>query len=569
LGATNILIGEFKLLFSRPGSLFETEEESTGGSKIAEWVRSLAVEIGMEVSAAGHAGIIQTLRVAHGLANMRHNQKLKVRAAKNHASLFSKLLDEFRIVFRRRHLKHIELDDRVRNYFATLDTVASIVRGLVEDRIFERGFDSINEFDLRSWLRKHGAQQSTLESGVLVRMIYDAGFAYEKGDIDKPNFAAGVAVSSLLRVFFTYKGALCYKMQAGMGDAVFAPFFQLLKRRGVNFKFFTFVSKLGLSKDMKSIDSIDIVPQATLKRSVYLPLIKVKGLSCWPSEPLWDQLENGERIAKSGVNFEEYKKAEGTRTVTLECGKDFDLIVLGIPVAALTDLCKDLIADPNNPNFKAMVENSSTTMTQAFQLWVNRSLNDLGWRHDENSIMSTYVEPIDTYSNMSHLIEHENWTLEDNVQSIAYFCGVLKDSPGDTQKRVTTRVEDNAREYLSNQIERLWPASVQAETSEFNWEYLVADRDLKGADRLTSQFFRGNFQPTERYVLTPAGSVKYRLQTDKSGYDNLFLTGDWIRNGFNSGCVESAVISGMQAARAISGSTEAIVGENPNWLREG
>ena len=568
LGAANILISEFKSLFSRPGSVFDTQEQANAGSAPADWIRSLAAEIGMDVSAAGHAAIIQALRVAHGLANMRCKEKLKFRAAENHTSLFSKLLDEFRIAFRRQYLETSDLDDTVRNYFATLDTVASIVRGLVEDRIFERGFDSINDFDFKFWLRKHGAQDSTLESGVLVRLIYDAAFAYEEGDIDKPNFAAGVAVSSLLRVFFTYKGAPCYKMQAGMGDAVFAPFYQLLKRRGVNFKFFTFVSKLSLSKDMRSIDSIDIVPQATLKTGDYLPLIKVKGLSCWPSEPLWDQLENGKIFAKSRVNFEEYSKLDGTETLTLERGKDFDLIVLGIPVAALPDMCKDLIADPTNNNFRTMVEKSSTTMTQSFQLWVNRSLKDLGWTHDENSIMSTYVEPIDTYSNMSQLLEHEDWTVEDNVQSIAYFCGVLKDSPGDTQEKVTARVKDNAREYLRGQIKRVWPASIQPGTSEFNWEYLVADRGRNGVDRLESQFFRGNFQPTERYVLTPAGSVKYRLRTDESGYDNLFLTGDWIRNGFNSGCVESAVISGMQTARAISGSTETIVGENPNWLRE-
>ena len=35
-------------------------------------------------------------------------------------------------------------------------------------------------------------------------------------------------------MFFTYRGALFWKMRAGMGDVVFAPFYEVLKRRGVS-----------------------------------------------------------------------------------------------------------------------------------------------------------------------------------------------------------------------------------------------------------------------------------------------------------------------------------------------
>jgi uncharacterized protein with NAD-binding domain and iron-sulfur cluster len=43
------------------------------------------------------------------------------------------------------------------------------------------------------------------------------------------------------------------------------------------------------------------------------------------------------------------------------------------------------------------------------------------------------------------------------------------------------------------------------------------------------------------------------LRSDESGYDNLFLAGDWTDSGMNAGCIESAVMSGLQAANAILG----------------
>jgi len=90
--------------------------------------------------------------------------------------------------------------------------------------------------------------------------------------------------------------------------------------------------------------------------------------------------------------------------------------------------------------------------------------------------------------------------------------------------------------------------------------------DRLGEARFESQFWRANFVPSERYVQSVAGSTKYRLRADGSGYDNLFLTGDWLLNGFNVGHVESATASGMQASRAICGAPKDIPGEKDPWI---
>jgi uncharacterized protein with NAD-binding domain and iron-sulfur cluster len=49
------------------------------------------------------------------------------------------------------------------------------------------------------------------------------------------------------------------------------------------------------------------------------------------------------------------------------------------------------------------------------------------------------------------------------------------------------------------------------------------------------------------------GTDEYRLRADASGYDNLYLAGDWIDSGLNAGCIEAAVLSGLQAGNAIEG----------------
>ena len=58
------------------------------------------------------------------------------------------------------------------------------------------------------------------------------------------------------------------------------------------------------------------------------------------------------------------------------------------------------------------------------------------------------------------------------------------------------------------------------------------------------------------------GILQHRLWSDQSGFDNLFLAGDWTRNAISAGCVEAAVTSGMRAARGLSGHPASILGES-------
>jgi uncharacterized protein with NAD-binding domain and iron-sulfur cluster len=82
-----------------------------------------------------------------------------------------------------------------------------------------------------------------------------------------------------------------------------------------------------------------------------------------------------------------------------------------------------------------------------------------------------------------------------------------------------------------------------------------------GQNRFNSQFWRANIDPSERYVMSVVNSSQYRLATDKTGFNNFYITGDWIQTGLNAGCVEAATMAGMQTSRSICGYPEHISGE--------
>ena len=165
--------------------------------------------------------------------------------------------------------------------------------GIMVDGLLTRpeGFGAINHLDYREWLLGHGIDPEALESPIL-RGMYDLVFGYEDGDPARPRFSAGLGLELATKMLLGYSGALFWKMQAGMGEVIFAPLYEVLRKRGVEFRFFHRVDALRLSDDGRSIAAIDVGVQAELADGVdaYDPLIRVKGLPCWPDAPLGAQL---------------------------------------------------------------------------------------------------------------------------------------------------------------------------------------------------------------------------------------------------------------------------------------
>jgi uncharacterized protein with NAD-binding domain and iron-sulfur cluster len=463
-------------------------------------------------------------------------------------------------------LDHFE----TRRYWITLNFIYGNVRGIIVDDLIERGLATIDDQDYRHWLGQHiiddqvEGQALTLNSP-LALFLYTTFFAYRDGDLSQPDLSAGVALHILLRLAFTSKGAVLWKMEAGMGDTVFSPLYQLLKQRGVKFKFFHRVKALHLAAGKQTVAAITIGQQAQLNgQAEYEPLITVKGLACWPSQPRYEQLVGGDKL--QGVDFEAGDSADEV-DITLKAGQDFDQIVLGIPLAALPALCSELI--DANRRWQEMVTHLKTVPTQALQLWLKPSRQALGWPLAAPILGNVPLNPLHTWADMSHLLAREAWPAEPGAYplNLAYFCGPLADRLADSPNGATEQSRVDALDLLNHHLGSLWPEAVNgAGRPGFCWELLVDNRaePASGADRLAAHYLRANSQPAERYVQSISGSTRYRLHPGHSGFANLYLAGDWTWNAINAGCIEAAVISGMLAAQALSGqpASQQIVGLN-------
>jgi uncharacterized protein with NAD-binding domain and iron-sulfur cluster len=472
----------------------------------------------------------------------------------------------------------IASDNEARRLWEIADLVLTLLRGAIRFRLTTdpRGFDAINEYDCREWLLLNGASKAAINSA-FVRALYDLAFAYEGGDVRRPRIAAGQALRGAVRAFFTYRGSFFWKMRSGMGDIVFAPFYEVLKRRGARFEFFHRLENLQIADgepgERPYVSAIDLDVQARARQGqTYDPLIDVRGTPCWPSEPDFAQLEDGERLKRERWNLESPWERRCADKITLRQGRDFDLVVLGVGIGAIPHVCRDLVA--RDPRWQAMTRFVKTVPTQAFQIWLGADMKKLGWRHGPGNV-SGFVEPFDTWADMTHLIEEESFRQPPGA--IAYFCSVLPDRAGaDGLKYAedrTQEVKGNAIRFLNQHVGQLWPNACRR-AGEFRWELLADGHGRRanapdngttrnqGEERFDSQYWRANVNPSDRYSLALPGTLRYRISPLDASYDNLTVAGDWTDCGFNEGCVEAAIMSGRLAAHALSQSPplEEIVG---------
>jgi hypothetical protein len=112
-------------------------------------------------------------------------------------------------------------------------------------------------------------------------------------------------------------------------------------------------------------------------------------------------------------------------------------------------------------------------------------------------------------------------------------------------------VRAGAVTFLDDHLKLFLPGAVNGHG--FNWSLLSGADGRLDSSALASQHISTNIDPSDRYVQSLPGTDRYRLRSDESGYDNLVLAGDWTDSGLNAGCIEAAVLSGLQAANALLG----------------
>lgn len=435
--------------------------------------------------------------------------------------------------------------------FLLADVGVATLLGMIRD-LCEKPWTSIDDQEWRAWLTANGMHQLSSWCS-FIRAFYDIVFAYRDGDATDPSkadLAAGTTVQTIMRINFDYYESIFLKMQAGMGDTIFGPLYQVLRRRGVKFKFFHRLREVIPSADGNEIDELRIGVQATVANGGYEPLVDVKNLPCWPSEPLWDQLVEGRELQERHIDLEAYGADwKDVAELSLKRGEDFDHVVFGLSIGAVPHVCSQVLQQKER--WREMVEHVKVVRTQAAQLWLSKNIADMGWPpaidgrcYSERAVFGAYVEPLDTWADMSQLIPVEAWDVP--VNNIAYFCGCMSDATAPT----TASPRALTRELLQQHMHLVWPRA--ATPGAFRYDWLAVNEPgatLTGEERFERQYFKVNTEPTETYVLSVSGSTKYRLDPADCGYANLSLAGDWVANGFALGCVESAVLGAMKGIR--------------------
>lgn len=443
-----------------------------------------------------------------------------------------------------------------------LHVAMAVARGVFRDVVLGgRTFDDLNAIEFRHWLQQHGADAALVRNTTVVRSIYDTCFWYQDGDPERPDVGTGTALRVILRIVTTYKEHVMFTLKAGMAEAVVAPLYEVLLERGVTVRFFHKLKRLRLTADRRRIERVELDQQAGILSGGYQPTRVINGLVTWPAEPFWDQLVNGRELKQRGVNFESNWCTEPPFGETvLELGHDFDDVVLAVPLGAYKPLaqeaggiCDELIAA--SPRFAQMAEGTGIVPTLAAQYWCDRTTADLGQKGHPATVAG--AEPLSIWADMSQLlpVEHHD-PAEPPPRSLHYLCGVLNTdlfgaprTDPDVPARAERLAKDTAAEWLDRYGYSIWP---EAQTPDGHFE----------GDAIQISYIRANVDPPDCCIGAAAGEVQLRLKSDESGFDNLYLAGCYIRTGLDTTCVESAVMSGMQASRAISGSPEAILGEH-------
>ena len=540
-------------------------------SKVVDWVltRVQALEFWKKRSSStttsqDHAAPHDYLSTAVGLAASMPADPAQQDSADHDA--LGHLLSEFRGWLKSLMGLLDDLEDDVRRMFILADLTITALWGSLVDGVLLHGWDVINDINWVDWLEKHGADTITLQSAP-VRGWHDYFFAYRQGDPNQPCIEAGTSMRQLVALVLKSKGAIFWEMQAGMGDVVFGPLYQVLQKRGVKFQFFHRVNALHLSTDKRTVDSIDIGVQATMKTAgEYQPLIDVKGLPCWPSEPLYDQLVQGSQLQAQHINLESpWANWSDVASRTLQRGVDFDLVVIGTSIAPLKDIATELITA--SPTWQTMMAAIETTPTIAVQVWFDPAAAQLG--SIPAALMTGYTDPLQTWGDFSHLIVREDWPVGKVPGNLAYFCGPMTEpdvtppySDHSFQDHEDNRAKVIGLQSLQQGGAHLFPSIAPPNTgvTGLDWNKLTDPQNRNSWLRFNAQYWRANVSPAERYVLAVPGSSKTRLRNGLSGFKNVFVAGDWVYTGL-AGSIEGAVMSGMFASRAISGSPAVVPGE--------
>lgn len=465
-----------------------------------------------------------------------------------------------------------KVSSRLRYQYQQVDALLAAFHGFQVDGIATRGIDAIDGWDHRQWLRDHGISEMTLNSAV-VSAAPSICLQFPGGDSTKPpSMSAAAYLTFVLRQVMAGGNAFHF-FKAGTGETVFLPWYRKAVELGVKFEFFHKITDVVPDAAGERIERVEFDIQAVGHDGHYEPLCEAKnGQVVWDANTPYDKLERGDEMRARGVNLESWwADWEPVGQKTIELGRDFDYVVMAVPVGAHHYMAPSLVeqgppAGPAGHDWRAMVEGMETIPSQAVQIWLEPDMQRCGLPDSgllyrgERYAGPSYTLPLNLWTDFSDLIPLENW--QGTVpRTLVYWCGPLQDegvAPFDDHEfpqRQRERIRASTAQDFRT-LGNLFPgATLPSDPQCLDFDLLVTNPDeqgLQGELRLGTQHLRPNIDPNERYVLSKPGHIGFRRQAWESGFENMALAGDWIFTGINIGSFEGAVMSGKLASHALT-----------------
>jgi uncharacterized protein with NAD-binding domain and iron-sulfur cluster len=458
-----------------------------------------------------------------------------------------------------------------------LDTLLTIAIGLLVDSTLD--LDDLDDQDLIAWLLAHGLADEHADISTITQ-VYETLFAHAP---DLPyrtaDLACGVGLRWFLLVSFGYDGAPAYDFRWSCPETLMTPYCEALVACGAKVHFFHRVTGLEVQGqgDAKQLRRVRMQIQATTKHGTYDPFVPgIAGPGAppvWPTKPRFEQLEQGEELARRGIDLEDvYADWSGVGERVLEQGVDFDACILGIPLGALPPLVSPLV-DPASPTFdprwQRMIEGVSLIQTVSAQLWFDREPNAMfdtslaaveGEARRGRGLLTGFAHPQGSLGQMTELIAIERWPAPPpallTYHTGALVAGAKLPAPDATTREFPASERARWRAIFEHWLRTHHASLFDGGPRDFA-ELLAALRvpagiTASGLERLWTQALTIACQPSDLYVLSRPGETKHRLAPHDSGVRYLLLAGDWTKTDLNCGCVEAATQSGMLAARALS-----------------
>ncbi len=422
--------------------------------------------------------------------------------------------------------------------------VLTLAKGIFLDARNGKTAEDLDAEDFRAWLKRHDGWLIPGDSwdGPAAQVPYDGIFSYPGTALGNGDVSAWVAAWGMARLLRSYRGSPYYFMNAGMGEAVFAPIYELLVARGVRFEFMSKATEVELAGG--KVSRVRIERQETINGGAdqYQPLIVVDKTPTWPKEPLAAQMSNG------GIGGgDPYSDATNGSTSTLDLhdGTDFVHVICALPAPVTASVLTGTV-----PAELAGIASIETVATVALQVWTTDSLADLGWAWGQTAL-GAFAQPLNSMMTCDRILPLESWGAG-GPKGCLYLSGPLADA---WTTDPTVQAERNAADAAAASVAVTWMTDHLAKL-------------LPGADDGTGQFdftferdryVRANIDHWQRFTLARTGSLAFRPEPHKTGIANLTVAGDWTRNGLDIPCMEATTISAMMAVQAITGDDPGIV----------